>query len=373
MNRQEYIEEINRQIRYLKNKEKALLYIQEKKEELVRAVEKAEAALDTVNQPKEVAMNSVMQQAQQILIRNGMNAIKGTEFDFGGKEGIYFDRDFMDALRDPRAIIIEYKPDSNTVNVKIDMDEVAGNLALYAVAVSDARESNNVKGTADPALLSLFWREKYYRVAREFTAIPPPKRHGHLTDKTKKKKKPREYDLEKYRAKYWKTIRDRQSSFTGAKAPWWSILNYGVASPKVRGVMKGEGTPYPMTRATYFVEHSIREIKALFNETYTSSATQLNELRAQRKDALKGLEYLASVEQRLRVMPKDISDRPNEELVVDMIKAQLGSRLQNASLERIQLLASQLLANTAPTRARVGQPGKNVEIRIKDIQRRLNR
>lgn len=99
--------------------------------------------------------------------------------------------------------------------VKLAMDALAGSIADYASAISDAREYMNV-GKSDPTKASELWKS-YYK-----------NRPGIVS----------------------RTINIRMQ-FADSPAPFWSLLNYGN---KVNMNSDRGGTPYPNRSGTRFVE-----------------------------------------------------------------------------------------------------------------------
>jgi hypothetical protein len=137
---------------------------------------------------------------------------------------------------------------SRSVNVHLNMDEVAGTIGDYAEAVESARGSLGTKEDRDPDLASKIWRTKIYRHSRYFT-----------------------------------TIKLRLLA-AASPAPFWSLLNDG--SKNVSMASDIGGSPYPSRGGHHFVEQTEDAIRLFFLSTFRKAKEKYDSDVILLKDAL---------------------------------------------------------------------------------------
>lgn len=387
MFRNEYINEIRQTINYLREKQQSLTYALAQREELQRLLDRVETQISKLSQRIEktketrgdkTKLNSALDLAIKILTEHGATALQtatGKEFDME-----IYTTPFFQALSDPKIFNIKFNTKTGAYSVKINLGLVAGRARDYATAVKAARtgtigQSRNVKAKRNGIpLASWFWREKYYGPAREDKEIPQPKYITRLTP-TGKKKKPRVYNTQAYKDKYFATIAARAAAFGENKAPWWEILNYGYV--RFKPLFKDgnvDQVPYPTPKATRFVERAEEKIREKLNSS--KSETKLNDemhdLQVSKKKLIEAINYTNEVIYRLQNLPDDVNDRPDRELVQSLIERQLGARLSRADRNKIEALVTDLQLGVAKPRTYLGNDVRVGTLNIQRILRSRN-
>ena len=190
----------------------------------------------------------------------------------------------VNLINEPK--LIQFDLQTKTVNLKNGMTKFGGTLDNWAAAVKKARKESS---GASPLKASYYW-QMMYKAAREkweFKGEEKEKKFKALSTKQLKKyseftsdwRRRRYVDVSKAKNRtkrlaqlYWEIIRARIGYLKEGQAPWWYILNYGVAGAKMpndRG-----GTAYPIARATRFVEKTelqlSKDLQTLLKKLETS-------------------------------------------------------------------------------------------------------
>jgi len=166
----------------------------------------------------------------------------------------------------------------------LNMVGTAGKLDNWAKAIKAAREG---LPKTTPLKASIYWR-MMYKAAREkweYKEKLVEKKFKHFSQnqlstykELSKGTKRRSY-VQQLKAKnrtqqlaalYWKIIRARVGTLAEGEAPWWYILNYGIARLK----SDRRGIAYPVAIPTRFVEKTEMELTRIFKDMLKGSETK---------------------------------------------------------------------------------------------------
>ena len=196
------------------------------------------------------ALERVKAQAPKILLEEINLAVSiNTEFDHPK----FYDR-LVQVVEDPRTFTIELL--NGIINVKLNLDITAGPLREWVSAIKGARKlipRNKKSKRAPQPERSKFWAEKFYGPAREGKTV-----YRRVGKGKKEKKDITQEQIEKY----WRTMDDR-FSLLSHPAPFWGIINYGVANKSSENE-DGGGYPTPRAVRTNFTGKTRGRLVALF-------------------------------------------------------------------------------------------------------------
>lgn len=239
-------------------------------------LDKAYRSMDTLESPEYA--ERVAREARTIMLDSAPDAFAETiyeavrdakEFNFS----VLIDR-LMDIAYMPNAIQITTTGSgwSTYVDVKLDLNRVAGTLSDWARGVVAAREA--LLGARprkyDPIRASAYWKEKVYE-SRDSNSS------------------------------YRKTI-DLRLAYAGTPAPYWQLLDQGTTPlDSDRG-----GIAWPVTKPTKFVDKTKRYLVNVFNKTleysHRDAERAISELRSQIRT---GLQYWREINELYNRMTGD--------------------------------------------------------------------
>lgn len=203
---------------------------------------------------------------------------------------------------------------NTSVVVKLNMNEIAGDIDDYAEAVELARSSLHVKEERDPDTASRYWKTKVY-----------PDRAG----------------------RYAETINLRLLA-SSSPAPFWSLLNYGSKNVSMSSDIGG--SPYPSKGGHRFVEQTENEIKDFFYLNFTLAKYHFD------KDKEVLLSYIDEAKNLIAKLDADIEKLSSNSDLLDAIGKAIGVDVSRLNASKIIIAAQQVKAGgRLPAQVRVGQ------------------
>lgn len=203
---------------------------------------------------------------------------------------------------------------ASSISVNLNMDSVAGDIDDYARGVDAMRDILGIKEGRDPDKASMIWRTKIYG-----------------------------------KGPYYKTVKGRIAE-SGAKAPFWSLLNDGTKNVNMSS--DTGGSAYPSNRGTRFVHKAEEEIKSYFLVNF-----QLAKIRYDR-----GVEYIedaiAEATGTLNSLQSEIDRMARDSEILNQIAREIGVTVDELSASKI-IQAARKIRNGEPIAAqvRVGATG----------------
>jgi len=384
----QYVDDVKQQIKYYTNLRDILTYLYNQRIDFIDILEYCKQQIKAI--PNETSSNistefssskvgiELKELAIDILSDYARAAIKATkEFDL-----YEFESRLIQAIRNPQTITISSDPVTGKVSVKIDLNRTAGNLKEYVHAVDAARRQLEIgKYRANPLpakLAAHMWKEKYYGPAREGKEIPQPKRKPPKDGRKPRsdKKEKRDYNTAQYVEKYFQTIRTRLANMRSL-APYWKILDQGTVASISN---ERTGYAYPSFGRTNFVENARREIlskvQEYTNEKYSTSNTDIKELRQRiikLEQAIKYIdEVIQKVEQRISIS-KQKTTYSAVEFAYNKIVQALDARFSFADKNRIIELANKLASGEEISKTRVELTQRGSGRRVRQSIKRLQK
>ena len=252
------------------------------------------------------AINFITDRAEEMLTNAFMSAIfSSVEYNhelFIGRSQEAVQMHWRDILA-----IVPTSP--GKVVVEADF-EVLGNVASYATAVDQARESLGFKMTGAPESRSIYWARNIYGVDREGVTIK-------VTPKGKKRSK----DVTaNYLGKWVKTVKTRLSFIESGQAPWWYLINYGNQD----AFNESSGMPYPVVQPTHFVEVLEAQVLDIFTRIYRESLDAWEEWYADAIADDYGLKEFDNPDEVLRVIEPKIAEQIERREVLEPTNRTIG-------------------------------------------------
>jgi hypothetical protein len=250
---------INRITRIQNNLDYKLQRLQREYAEVSEESDTPPSNIDALNAVREVANSVLLEELHKAVLIN-------TEFD----TSIFLER-LESVCSNPRSIDIQLSGNQLLVNIRLN--ETAGTLEDYANAIKATRDNLPNSSKSSASMASHFWKEKFYRPAREGTTV-----YRRKYNKATKEYEKRDVTEEQV-AKYWSTIQARLSA-SGKTAPFWEILDQGTPS------MSSDegGSAYPKNSRTDFTGKTISRLKRIFAENKVSQRDFSKELNEIKKD-----------------------------------------------------------------------------------------
>jgi hypothetical protein len=272
---------------------------------------------------------------QQNLISNFLSRVQSIE-EF--KDSVFTDR-IVEIITDKNPIVLER--DGNSIRVRIEMEQVAGNLEDYSSGILYARNILSQERKTDKKITALqasnYWKNIIYL----------PKEEPYNT-----------------------TIQLRLESF-GQLAPYWKLIEEGVPQPLSAGY---GGFPYPTSAPARFVAISTEEISIIANQlfqekVYERNNTTRNAIRYYERDNeelnILAEDILRALEQWIEVGTPD-----KYQTARGRLKERLGERVNAADPKKLNALINQLAAGEeVPNRIRIGG---GVRIRLITLTREID-
>jgi len=282
----------------------------------------------------------------------------------------FFKVGLISALNNPATIRV-VPTSGSAITVMINLDETAGSIQEYANAIKAVRTrmrkmAQNHELSPQEELDELsqrdkFWEEKFYKPARQ----------GGTVKRRKYNRKTKKYTTidktSEQIAKYWNTLKARQAAW-GKPAPYWELIDKG------QSVMDGAGKPYPIPKATNFVNKAKSKIMAEFNMRASQRKTRLD----------RDIDRLYTERSRCQHLIEEIDftiEELKKQLTPEAVFLQKVERLGRAfSKEKVMQVFKALYARelgdlsiTAEGRVELTAPGqKRFRISLVGIRKRFN-
>ena len=210
----------------------------------------------------------------------------------------FFKTGLISAINDPRTIRLT-PLENGDVFVKVDLNLTAGSIHDYASAVkkirNEIKKASKVKKLSPQYQRDKFWEEKFYRPAREGGNVSRRK-----FNRDTEEYEERDVTVEQVQ-KYWNTLTKRQAAW-GKSAPYWELLDKGIAA------MPGAGNPYPVPKATNFVEVAIPNIKMKCKEDSAEQTGYLKEDLRNTEETVTKLELeVAAIEELIQKLKSNLT------------------------------------------------------------------